>query len=153
MCYGVSNAGIWAGSIILLYAIIIFYQSFSLDYSTRLGPGPGFFPRWLSGGLILLTLMYIWDCAKNNKVSTSELWPKGRALGTILSMLGGLVVFTVIVNTTGFVIAGSILLFAMFIRDYKWYYALSASVAIAVLFLFVFQSLLGVSLPVNEFGW
>jgi hypothetical protein len=68
-------------------------------------------------------------------------------------MLGGLVVFTVIVNTTGFVIAGSILLFAMFIRDYKWYYALSASVAIAVLLLFVFQSLLGVSLPVNEYGW
>lgn len=153
MCHGVNNAGVWAGIVILVYAITIFYQSFSLDYSTRLGPGPGFFPRWLSGGLIVLTLMYIWDSAKNTIISSSDLWPKGRALGTILSMLGGLVIFTTIVDYSGFVIAGSILLFAMFIRDYKWYTALGASVAIAVLLLFVFQSLLGVTLPVNEFGW
>jgi putative tricarboxylic transport membrane protein len=153
MCHGVNNAGVWAGIVILVYAITIFYQSFSLDYSTRLGPGPGFFPRWLSGGLIALTLMYIWDSAKNTIISSSDLWPKGRALGTILSMLGGLVIFTTIVDYSGFVIAGSILLFAMFIRDYKWYTALGASVAIAVLLLFVFQSLLGVTLPVNEFGW
>lgn len=137
----------------MVYAIIIFYQSFSLDYSTQLGPGPGFFPRWLSGGLIILTFLYIGHSAKNKLVSTGDMWPKGRARGSILSMLAGLVVFTLIVNTTGFVVAGSILLFAMFSRDYKWYKALMASIAISVLLFVVFQSLLGVSLPVNEFGW
>lgn len=148
-----NNAGIWAGGLILIYAIIIFYQSFSLDYSTQLGPGPGFFPRWLSGCLIILAFLYIGNSAKNKLVSTGDLWPRGRARGSILSMLAGLAVFTLIVNTTGFVVAASLLLFAMFSRNYKWYQALIASVAIAVLLFVVFQSLLGVSLPVNEFGW
>lgn len=148
-----SNAGVWAGFVILAYAVIIFYQSLTLDYSTRLGPGPGFFPRWLSGGLIVLSLFYIGESIKHGSVLAQELWPKGKALKTILSMLGGLVIFTVIVESTGFVIAGTILLFSMFIHDYKWYTALGASVIISAALLFVFQSLLGVTLPVNEFGW
>lgn len=151
--YVLNNAGVWAGGSILVYAVIIFYQSFSLDYSNQLGPGPGFFPRWLSGCLIILACLYIGHSAKNKLVSASDIWPKGKARGSILTMLAGLVAFTLIVNTTGFVIAGSILLFTMFSRDYRWYRALIASLAISVLLFIVFQSLLGVSLPVNEFGW
>lgn len=147
------NAGVWAGLAILVYAATIFYQSLSLDYSTRLGPGPGYFPFWLSGGLIVLSLLYIWNSAKDKLVSTADLWPKGKALFAILSMLGGLVIFSLILDYTGFVIAGSILLFTMFIHDFKWYTALGASVAVVIILFFVFQSLLGVSLPVNEFGW
>ena len=32
------------------------YQAAGLPYYTRLGPGPGFFPRWLCGILALLAL-------------------------------------------------------------------------------------------------
>ncbi len=147
------KAGVWAGIILLVYAITIFYQSLALDYSTRLGPGPGFFPLWLSGILIILTLFYIIDSVKQDVVAITDILPGGQARKNILSTLAGLIVFPVIVPFLGFVISASILLFIMFVRDYKWYTALGISVGLSVLLLVVFQSLLGVSLPVNEFGW
>ncbi len=148
-----SNAGMWAGIVILLYAGTFFYQSLSLEYYTRMGPGPGFFPRWLGGLLFVLTLCYIWEAVKHKAVSLRDLLPEGRALGNMGAMLGGLIVFTLILRYTGFVTAGAVLMFAMFIRDFRWPYALGAAVGVSVLLFVVFQGLLGVSLPTNDFGW
>lgn len=148
-----SNAGLWAGIAILVYASVVFWQSLTLDYFSRMGPGPGFFPRWLSGILFVLTLVYMWDAMKKNVLTLRDLLPTGRALGNMAAMLGGLVLFTLLLNYTGFIAAAVILLFIMFIRDFRWYYALGASAVIAILLYFVFQTLLGVSLPTNNFGW
>ncbi len=147
------NAGLWAGIVILIYAVTIFYQSLSLEYMISVGPGPGFFPRWLSGSLILTTCCYLWDVIKKNELSLRDLLPEGRAVGNMAAMLIGLVIFTLIVNYTGFVVAGSILLFAMFSRDFRWHYALISAVLVSILLFVVFQTLLGVSLPTNDFGW
>lgn len=147
------NAGVWSGSIILLFASVIFYQALSLDYSTPLGPGPGFFPRWLGGLLAILAVAYIWDSIKNEVITISDMLPGGKALGNIVATLLGMVLFLAVVSSTGFVVAGTMLLFIMFVREYKWYTAFGVSFGISLLLLIVFQSILGVSLPVNEFGW
>ena len=147
------KAGVWAGIITLIYAITIFQQSLSLEYSTRLGPGPGFFPLWLSGILIVLTLLYIVDSLRHDMVKVSEILPGGSASKSILATVTGLILFPIVVPYLGFVISATLLQFIMFIRDFKWYTALSISLAVSVIILLVFQSLLGVSLPVNDFGW
>lgn len=147
------NAGVWAGFLILGYSIVIFYQSLSLEYTTRLGPGPGFFPRWLSGGLMLLALIYIWDSLKHEIIPIGDVLPRGLALSNILYTIGGLAVFILIVDYTGFVVAGSVMLYLMLRLEYKWYTALCASIATSIILLFVFQSFLGVTLPVNEYGF
>lgn len=147
------KAGVWAGIITLVYAIIIFQQSLSLEYSTRLGPGPGFFPLWLSGILIVLTLCYIVDSIRHDVIKVSEILPGGKASQNIVSTVAGLILFPIVVSYLGFVISATMLQFIMFVRDFKWYTALGISVSISVMLLVVFQSLLGVSLPVNDFGW
>lgn len=147
------KAGVWAGIITLVYAIIIFQQSLSLEYSTRLGPGPGFFPLWLSGILIVLTLCYIVDSIRHDVIKVSEILPGGKASQNIVSTVAGLILFPIVVSYLGFVISATMLQFIMFVRDFKWYTALGISVSISVVLLVVFQSLLGVSLPVNDFGW
>ncbi len=147
------KAGVWAGIITLIYAIIIFQQSMSLDYSTKLGPGPGFFPIWLSGILIVLTLCYIVDSFKHDEVKITEILPGGKASQSIISTVGGLVIFPIVVPYLGFVVSATILQFIMFVRDFKWYTALAISVVVSVILFFVFQSLLGVTIPVNDFGW
>ncbi len=38
-------------ALLLALAAYVFHESFELQYYTQLGPGPGFFPRWLAGGL------------------------------------------------------------------------------------------------------
>lgn len=147
------NAGVWSGSIVLVFATVIFYQALSLDYSTPLGPGPGFFPRWLGGLLIILALAYIWDSIKNEVIPLAELFPRGKALENIVATLLGMVLFLVVVSFTGFVVAGTMLLFIMLRPEYRWYKALGISLGISLLLLIVFQSILGVPLPVNDFGW
>ena len=45
-----------SGLVGLLVAAVLGYQAAALPYYTRIGPGPGFFPRWLCGILALLSL-------------------------------------------------------------------------------------------------
>ena len=50
-----------AGGVVLALAIFVAYHSLQLRYMTSLGPGPGFFPLWLSLVLGGLALMMIFD--------------------------------------------------------------------------------------------
>ena len=59
----------------------------------------------------------------------------------------------VIISGIGFVLAASQLIFLMTVRKFRWYKALPSAIAIAIVLLLAFQKLLGVFLPVNDFGW
>jgi len=50
------NAQLAAGGALLALAAFLFAQGQLLSYYTPLGPGPGFFPYWLSGLLAVLAL-------------------------------------------------------------------------------------------------
>ena len=147
------NAGVWAGVFLLVVAGVLMQQSLRLDYANMLGPGPGFLPRWLSGILMVVSLCYLWDSVRNEVIPLSELWPVGKAQIDIGLMLLGLVVFALIVESLGFVVASSQLILLMTVRRFRWPLALLASVGISVALLFAFQKLLGVALPVNDWGW
>ena len=149
----IKNAGVWAGVALLAYSALLFQQSFLLDYYNPYGPGPGFLPRWLSALLFIVALFYIWDSIKGEIIKLSVLLPHGGARADVALMLTGLCLFALFVEDIGFVLAGTQLVFLMTVRKFKWYYALPISVFVAVLLLVAFQTLLGVSLPVNDFGW
>lgn len=149
----IKNAGVWAGLALLAYSAILFQQSFLLDYYNPFGPGPGFLPRWLSILLFIVSLFYIKDSIKGEVIKLSALLPHSDALADVALMLTGLCLFALFVEDVGFVIAATQLVFLMTVRRFKWYYALPAAIFVAVLLLVAFQTLLGVSLPVNDFGW
>ena len=149
----IKNAAIWAGAVLLVFSAVLFQQSLQLDYYNPLGPGPGFLPRWLAGLLFVVSLLYIIDSLKGERIELSHLLPKGGARRDIALMLIGLCLFAGLVEYVGFVIAATQLVFLMTVRKFKWYYALPAAIFVAVLLLLAFQTLLGVSLPVNDFGW
>lgn len=50
-----------AGAVFLLIAAYVARESLELRYSTPLGPGPGFFPLWLSVALGLLATAMIYQ--------------------------------------------------------------------------------------------
>ena len=149
----IKNAGVWAGAILLAYSALLFQQSLLLDYYNPYGPGPGFLPLWLSGLLFIVALLYILDSIKAEVVKLVDLLPHDDARVDIALMLIGLCLFALLVESIGFVLAGTQLIFLMTVRKFKWYYALPTAASIAVVLLVVFQKLLGVSLPVNDFGW
>ncbi|MFS0774950.1 tripartite tricarboxylate transporter TctB family protein [Neobacillus sp. 3P2-tot-E-2] len=149
----IQNAGFWGGIAVLIYSAVIFAQSLSLNYYTEFGPGPGFFPLWLSGILIILSIGLILGSIKKEKIFFKDILPKGRSLMRVVLVPASLIVFILIVNFTGFIIASSVLLFLVFILEFKWYMSLALSSSISILLFFIFQSILEVPLPVNVLGW
>lgn len=147
------NAGLWAGIVLLLYASVMFWQSFSLKYFTPYGPGPAMFPRWLSAILIFISVFYIWQSVKKEVFRFGDILPKGRDMGNVLSVLASLFIFMLIVNFTGFTTASIVSLFILFVREYKWYSGLAISAATSIILFVVFKILFNIPLPVNMFGW
>lgn len=143
-----SKPGVLAGVIILLVAIIAFVMSFQYSYSSNLGPGPGFFPTWLSGILILLSILYIYESV-TGKNESSETWPRGKALKHIGYIMGSLVLFIVFFALFGFLVSGIILMFMLFYKEYKWYINLLMSVGIITFIYWLFNTILKVHLPLN----
>lgn len=111
------------------------------------------FPRWLSGILIIISIVYIWQSVKKEVFQFKDIFPKGRELGNILSVLASVVVFMLIVNFTGFIIASTVLLFILLVREYKWYSGLAISAVTSIILFIVFKSFFDIPLPVNMFGW
>lgn len=148
-----ANAGVWVSIVLLIYSAGMFFQSLTLDYANQLGPGSGFLPLWISGILFLVTLSYLWQSVRGEGISIREIIPSGSARHDIVYMLTGLCLFALTVEHIGFSSAGSVLIGLMIVRKYKWYYAIPAAVGISFLVSAIFQNLLGVPLPVNEYGW
>lgn len=147
------NAGVWVGGIVVLFALVIFIQSFSLKYYTKFGPGPGLFPIWLSGILLLIGIAYIWHSFKKEVITWAAILPKGREMGNVLSVIVAVAIFMIIVNVTGFIIASTVLLFILLRREYKWYTGLGISSGVSIVLFLVFKSFFTIPLPVNMFGW
>jgi putative tricarboxylic transport membrane protein len=147
------NAGVYVGIVLLIYSVVMVWQSLTLDYYTAFGPGPGFFPLWVSILLLVLSILYLWESIKKEVILLSKIIPKGKDLRKILAVLGSVVLFMILVNFTGFVISGSILLFLLFMKEYKWYQGIAMSISISILLFYIFNTLLNVPLPANAFGW
>jgi putative tricarboxylic transport membrane protein len=147
------NIGFYFAIIILLFASFMFWQSFDYKYYTEFGPGPGLLPRWLNGGLIILTLIYIFQSVTKDVVLSSDVLPKKDVLKKVLSFPATLIMFILIVNFTGFMIAGTAMIFILLFKEYKWYIALGISAVTTGFLFFVFKTLLLVPLPVNILGF
>lgn len=143
---------VWVGIFLIVFSLVFFIQSFSLPYSGLEGIGAGFFPTWLSGILLILSVCYIYSALRRED-SQSEPMPKGKALLNILFILLCMIGFIILVTFLGFVITSTLFLFVLLYRNYRWYMNIGISLGISLVIFFVFNSLLGVTLPVNGFGW
>ncbi|MBP1154969.1 MULTISPECIES: tripartite tricarboxylate transporter TctB family protein [unclassified Paenibacillus] len=146
-------AGVWGGAFFAIFGIVIFVQSFSYTYSSMMGPGPGMFPLWLSGILIVLSIWSMVKSITKEKTTLAEILPKGKDLRKLITILATLAGFILVVSFLGFVIAGTLFLFALLAREYRWYISLSISIGASVLLFVVFNIILGVPLPINSLGF
>jgi putative tricarboxylic transport membrane protein len=146
------NRGVWAGIFILLFALLFFLQSLAFPYIGPLGPGPGFFPVWLSGILFILAILYIIESIKGANASEEPV-PDKKALKNIVFIVACMIVFAVMLPYAGFVLSGTVFLFLLLYREYRWYANLGISFGISFFTFWLFGSVLGVALPVNPLGW
>jgi putative tricarboxylic transport membrane protein len=78
-------------SLCIALGLGIVWQAWKMEYLTRLGPGPGFFPWWL--GLILTGLSGAWLVAATWRAPTKPdrpFFPAWRGLRRILLVMGAI---------------------------------------------------------------
>lgn len=145
------NAGVWTGLILLVCAGLMFSVSLGYGYYSKYGPGAGFFPLWISGGLILFSALYILESVKAKGYSFAEVFPQGREFSYMLTVIGAISIFILLINYTGYIIAGICMLLMLFLREYKWHWGLGLSVVTALCLYVVFQVFLKIPLPTGMF--
>lgn len=137
---------VWAGIIILCLGIVSLVIALGYSYAGIVGPGPGFFPVWLSAILIVLAIWYIFESIKGKNVSAED-WPRGQSLKQIFFIIMSLISYFILFLLVGFILAGIIFLIILFYKEYKWYVTASLSVGITLFIYVMFNTVLKVHLP------
>jgi len=140
------------GSILLVCAGLMFKVSLDYGYYEKYGPGPGLFPLWISGGLMLLSVFYILESLKDPSVSFENIFPSGRELSYMITVICSISLFILIIDYVGYIIAATVMLIILFLRDYKWYWGLGLSIITALCLYLIFQVFLKIPLPQGIFG-
>lgn len=148
----VKIAGVWVGGFLFVFAAILFWQSFSFDYYSQYGPGPGLFPFWLSGILMVLSILLIIESVRKNPIKWTDILPQGEGMKRVASIFVSLILFLIIVPYVGYAIASILMLFILFFGEFRWYWNLGLSIVVTLLMIVVFQVFLNVPLPSNSFG-
>ncbi|HYN11212.1 MAG TPA: tripartite tricarboxylate transporter TctB family protein [Burkholderiales bacterium] len=139
----------WQAAVAVLLVVFAFFAFESLRLSLRdaLGPGPGFFPFWLSvaGGVLAVVLL-----VQLHRESESEPLNFDRAgLRGVAMVLAGLIVATALLEVLGFRIAMLLLLVYLLVALGVRNWIAIGLVAVAGSFgvFHVFSGLLKVQLP------
>lgn len=139
----------------IVFAAFVMRRSLALRLHTPLGPGPGYFPFWLSavfGGLGLIMLVQ----ATSGRVETgpADLLPTPAGSRRIAAILGALVGAVVLMNPLGFRLTS--LAFYLFLLTTlsrtRWVVTLLVAVAGSFGVYHVFASFLRITLPVGLLG-
>jgi len=148
----------WQITCIAFVALSVFtlVLSFEYPYKDRLGPGPAFFPVWMSiiTGVLSLVLFFQTTWGKGVADAAGSLLPERQGVWRILIILAALVGSTALLDPLGFRI--SLFLFLLFLPlglgVGNWWATLIFAVAGSFGIFHVFYYWLKVPLPMGMFG-
>jgi len=145
-----------ASLIFVFLSLFVLIHSFSYPYKDRLGPGPGFFPFWMSiiTGLLSLGLFLQTTLGKSDPTEKSSFFPNPEGGLRIVLILASLAMVVVFLNPLGFRV--SLLLFLFFLPIFlgvrNWVVIPILAVAGSFGVFHVFYYWLKLPLPIGIFG-
>jgi putative tricarboxylic transport membrane protein len=144
-----------AGGVLLVVALLLARESLRLRYYTPLGPGPGFFPLWLSILLALLAAAMLWGATFGKpEAMPADFYADRGGYLRIGAVMGALVGVVALIGPLGFrpvMLGFYIFLLTMLGRQHP---VLTGIIALAGSFgvYHVFVHWLGTPLPIGVFG-
>ena len=145
-----------SGLAALLAAVVLGYQAAGLPYYTRIGPGPGFFPRWLCGILALLAVVLIVRATWGQGAAAPSIpVPDRQAFFRILGVVAALIAVVTVTTTFGFRLTMMAFYLAVIAVLGRWRWLETPVLAVLGSFAtyYVFVEWLKLPLPVGIFGF
>ena len=141
----------------LVFCVFAIWQSLLLPLTDRLGPGPGFFPFWLSlfgVALAVALLVTTFREAADPSDSGARILPHGPGAARWLAIVGLLAAVTLVMDYVGFRLAMLVFNAALVIAlgDRRWWVIALFSILGSFGVYYVFTTWLDVLLPVGQFG-
>jgi putative tricarboxylic transport membrane protein len=151
---GARQGWLVASGIMLALCLLAVWQSSLLALSDKLGPGPGFFPFWLSligAGFSLALLVGVWRTADQ---PGEPILPDGYGARRIAAIIGILAVATLLMELLGFQLAMLAFNVALLVAlgERRWLAIAVFAVAGSVGVYQVFTRWLDVLLPTGQLG-
>lgn len=145
-----------AGLVFLAGSILVVIESRNLEYYTPLGPGPGFFPLWLSGILGLLSIIWLAQLSRQPSGPLEEGFiPSGVAALRVVSIVAALTLIGLLVDTVGFQVTAFVFLLFLLLVLGRQNPALTLIIAVVGSFglYYLFTHYLDVTLPTSNLPW
>jgi hypothetical protein len=136
---------LWAALFCIAVGVIALLLLANIRMGTVAAMGPGFLPTWLARILIGLGVLI----ALKSAVSTERLILDWRLLRPLLMILGGIVLFALLLYPAGFALTSFLLLLlaAAAGRDFRWREALLIAAVIATAASLLFIVALKINVP------
>ena len=135
----------WAGLFCIAIGVIALLLLANIRMGSLAAMGPGFLPTWLARILIGLGVLI----ALKSVVSTERLTLNWHLLRPVLMILGGIVLFALLLYPAGFALTSFLLLLlaAGAGRDFRWREALIMAAAISAAASLLFIVALKINVP------
>lgn len=144
----ISLAGLLA-----LFSLYLMWKSAELPigYISGKGPGGGFWPFWLSLGMLLSCLATVWNWWRGKSPASVSDEPLMDAFGwrTVISVGGGIVAFVALISAVSMygAVAFFLIYYLHFLGRHSWLLTLSLALVLPIgLFLF-FEGAMQISMP------
>jgi putative tricarboxylic transport membrane protein len=146
-----------AGVLALALAVYVMVESrTTLNYYTEYGPGPGFLPFWC--GVLLAGFSAAWlfqVSLRPVEVPPEGFVPPRAGLVRVVSVIGALLAFALLMGVIGFLLAMLLFLWFLLLRigGRKHLTSLLLALAGSTAFTYLFRNRLDVPLPLSAFDF
>jgi putative tricarboxylic transport membrane protein len=139
----------WSGLALAALGAYIVAQALRWDYMTEDGPGPGVFPRWYGGVMLLLALWLVASAVMRPGADGPGRPGKRKELLRAMICWGAFVASIAIMPLTGFLVSFALLTWFIvsYLAGQSNVKGLALGIGGSAIFYVIFQLALGVDLP------
>jgi putative tricarboxylic transport membrane protein len=139
----------WSGCILALLGAYIVKEAQSWEYSSVDGPGPGFFPLWYGGAMIVLSLLLVVGTVLKSDPAVPQRRVNWAELRRVLTCWAAFVACIALLNVLGFIVSFALMTWFIIAVLFRKSQRLAIGLAVvgALSFYALFSLALGVALP------
>ncbi|MFZ5648585.1 MAG: tripartite tricarboxylate transporter TctB family protein [Bacillota bacterium] len=134
-------------AVVFILALVVGFAGLSFSLTSEFGPGPGFWPAWLSVAWLVLAVIWFMETVK--KKESKPFFNSTDELKRVAAILGILLGYVLLLGLAGFLLATFAFLFTVlyFFEKHRPVGSLMNSIGISVGLYLLFDTFLKVDLP------